>query len=71
MPAFYHGVDPVLDHDHGSAPGIIEHSDKTPTLPPVIPEGAGGPHHGPKMKCTAAAHSPTPTAGALVSTVSE
>ena len=35
MPAFYHGVDPVIDHDHGSAPGLIEHSDKTPTLPPV------------------------------------
>ena len=49
-----HGVDPVLDHDHGSAPGIIEHSDKTPTLPPVIPSAApGGPHHGPKMKCSA------------------
>ena len=23
MPAFYHGVDPVLDHDHGSAPGSL------------------------------------------------
>ena len=35
MPAYYRGVDPVIDHDHGSAPGLLKHSEAKPQLPPV------------------------------------
>jgi len=35
MPSFYRGVVPVIDHDHGSAPGLIKHSEAKPKLPPV------------------------------------
>ena len=31
----YPGVDPVIDHDHGSAPGLLKHSETKPQLPPV------------------------------------
>ena len=33
MPSFYRGVDPIVEHDHGSAPG--KHSTDKPHLPPV------------------------------------
>lgn len=35
MPAFYHGVDPVVDHDRSTMPGLIPHSATKPLLPPV------------------------------------
>ena len=35
MPSFYRGVVPVIDHDHGSAPGLMNHSEAKPKLPPV------------------------------------
>ena len=36
MPSYYRGVDPVvIDHDHGSAPGILNHSMAKPKLPPI------------------------------------
>ena len=35
MPAYYRGVVPVIDHDHGSAPGLLKHSTATPELPEV------------------------------------
>merc|ERR1740130_1732122 len=36
MPSFYRGVVPVIDHDHGSAPGINGgHSDQKPKYPPI------------------------------------
>jgi hypothetical protein len=35
MPAYYRGIVPVIDHDHGSAPGLIQHSTAKPVLPPV------------------------------------
>ena len=35
MPYYYRGVVPVIEHDHGSAPGLIKHSEKKPTFPPV------------------------------------
>ena len=39
LPANYRGVDPVIDCDHGSLPGIDGHSDALPNLPPVkVPE---------------------------------
>ena len=38
MPAFYRGVDPVIDHDHGSPPGLIKHSPTQPILPPIETE---------------------------------
>ena len=39
LPAMYRGVDPVIDHDHGSVPGLNGHSDVLPNLPPVkVPE---------------------------------
>jgi hypothetical protein len=41
MPMFFRGVDPVIDHDHGNPPGLIEHSPTKPVMPPV-----GGPVKG-------------------------
>ena len=38
MPVFYRGVDPVIDHDHGSPPGLIKHSPTQPILPPIETE---------------------------------
>ena len=38
MPVFYRGVDPVIDHDHGSPPGLIKHSPTKPILPPIETE---------------------------------
>jgi len=40
MPAYYRGVDPVIDHNHGSPPGLVvggpgSHSDTKPQMPPV------------------------------------
>ena len=35
MPAYYRGVDPVIDHDHGNRPGLVKHSAVKPTMPPV------------------------------------
>ena len=34
MPSYYRGVDPVIDHDHGSPPGLQKHSDKKPRYYP-------------------------------------
>ena len=36
MPSFYRGVRAVIDHDHGSAPGIDGHSRVKPKLPPTL-----------------------------------
>ena len=36
MPSFYRGVVPIIDHDHGSAPGLLKHSEDKPMLPPVV-----------------------------------
>ena len=36
MPAFYRGVETVIDHDHGSQPGIKGHSQLKPQLPDVV-----------------------------------
>ena len=35
MPAYYRGIVPVIDHDHGSAPGLEKHSTTKPELPPI------------------------------------
>ena len=35
VPAYYRGVDPVIDHDHGNPPGLLKHSEAKPVLPPV------------------------------------
>ena len=35
MPSFYRGVVPVIEHDHGSAPGLIKHSEAKPQYPPI------------------------------------
>ena len=35
VPAYYRGVDPVIDHDHGNPPGLLKHSEAKPKLPPV------------------------------------
>ena len=35
MPSFYRGVVPVIEHDHGSAPGLIKHSEAKPHYPPI------------------------------------
>jgi hypothetical protein len=34
MPAFYRGVETVIDHDHGSVPGIAGHSQVKPQPEP-------------------------------------
>ena len=31
----YRGIVPVIDHDHGSAPGLIKHSEAQPVHPPI------------------------------------
>jgi hypothetical protein len=36
MPAYYNGVAPVIEHDHGSAPGLLKHSEAKPRLPKVL-----------------------------------
>ena len=36
MPAYYRGVVPIIDHDHGSAPGTIKHSETKPVYPPIL-----------------------------------
>jgi hypothetical protein len=36
MPAYYRGIDPVIDHDRGVPPGMIAHSTTKPQLPPVL-----------------------------------
>ena len=36
MPAYYRGVDPVIDHDHGNMPGLLKHSESKPRLPKVL-----------------------------------
>ena len=36
MPAYYRGVDPVIDHDRGTSPGVSGHSSMKPVLPKVI-----------------------------------
>jgi hypothetical protein len=35
MPAYYRGVDPVIDHDRGVPPGMIAHSSTKPQMPTV------------------------------------
>jgi hypothetical protein len=35
MPSFYRGIVPVIDHDHGSAPGLAKHSEAKPQYPKV------------------------------------
>ena len=35
MPGYYRGIVPVIDHDHGSAPGLSKHSQKKPKYPEV------------------------------------
>jgi hypothetical protein len=42
MPWFYRGVSPVIDHDHGSSPGVAGHSEATPTLPQQLPPDEDG-----------------------------
>jgi hypothetical protein len=36
MPSYYRGVIPVIDHDHGNMPGLLKHSTRKPSLPPVM-----------------------------------
>ena len=36
MPSFYRGVDPIIDHDRGTKPGVAGHSSVKPLLPPVM-----------------------------------
>ena len=36
MPAYYRGVDPVIEHDHGNMPGLLKHSESKPRLPKVL-----------------------------------
>merc|ERR1719389_533689 len=45
MPAYYRGIVPVIDHDHGSAPGLIKHSTAKPVLPPVERYDLADPDH--------------------------
>ena len=45
MPAYYRGVAPVIDHDHGSAPGLLKHSTAKPHLPPVVKMELADPQH--------------------------
>ena len=40
VPAYYRGVDPVIDHDHGNPPGLLNHSEAKPQLPPVCVPGS-------------------------------
>ena len=35
VPAYYRGIVPVIDHDHGNMPGLLNHSEAKPVLPPV------------------------------------
>ena len=35
IPAYYRGVDCVIDHDHGNPPGLLKHSTIHPQLPPA------------------------------------
>ena len=35
MPAYYRGIVPVIDHDHGNPPGMEKHSEAKPTMPKV------------------------------------
>ena len=36
MPSYYRGVVPVIDHDHGNRPGLLNHSETKPVYPPVL-----------------------------------
>ena len=36
MPSYYRGVDPVIDHDRSSPPGLNGHSTVRPVLPPTL-----------------------------------
>ena len=36
MPSYYRGVDPVIDHDRGTQPGVSGHSSTKPLMPKVI-----------------------------------
>ena len=36
MPAYYRGVVPVIDHDHGNPPGLKKHSETKPVYPPIL-----------------------------------
>ena len=36
MPSYYRGVDPVIDHDRGTQPGVSGHSSYKPLMPKVI-----------------------------------
>jgi hypothetical protein len=35
MPSYYRGIIPVIDHDHGSAPGLLGHGEAKPDYPPL------------------------------------
>jgi hypothetical protein len=35
VPAYYRGVEAVIDHDHGNPPGLLKHSEAKALLPPV------------------------------------
>ena len=59
-PLLYYGVDPVIDHDHGNPPGLIEHSSSEPVLPPEISADAVNGGGVVRMKCEAV--SPAATA---------
>ena len=59
MPAYYRGISPVIDHDHGSAPGLLTHSDKKPHLPPIDHWELCDPDHGKKSHMHEAAPGPS------------
>ena len=59
MPAYYRGISPVIDHDHGSAPGLLQHSAKKPHLPPVDHWEPCDPDHGKKNHTHEAAPAPS------------
>ena len=48
MPAYSRGISPVIDHDRGSAPGLLKHSARKPHLPPIAYWEPCDPDHGRK-----------------------
>ena len=36
MPSYYRAVDPVIDHDRGTQPGVSGHSSTKPLMPKVV-----------------------------------
>ena len=37
MPSFYRGIVPVIEHDHGTSPGVVKHSEVKPVLTLTLP----------------------------------